>query len=117
MGHTTAKVKLSGPKGKEDVALLVDTGSTYSWVSKGILEKIGIKPMKPWKFRTIERKVITRQIGEAVMEYDGEKATTVVVFGEEKDSNVVGVYALEGLRLEVDPLTNTIKKSEALLAV
>lgn len=117
MGHTNVKVKVYGPKGSEEVELLVDTGSTYSWVSRAVLEKLGVEPMKPWNFRTIEGRIVSREIGEAVIQYDGEKATTVVVFGEEKDSKVLGVYALEGLRLEVDPLTNKIKKSEALLAI
>jgi predicted aspartyl protease len=32
-----------------------------------------------------------------------ERATTIVVFAEDGDTEVLGVYALEGLGLEVDP--------------
>ncbi|MGB9622241.1 MAG: hypothetical protein ACPL07_00205 [Candidatus Bathyarchaeia archaeon] len=34
-----------------------------------------------------------------------EIATTIVVFAEEKDFEVLGVYVLEDLGLEVDPTT------------
>ncbi|WP_225876105.1 hypothetical protein [Infirmifilum lucidum] len=47
----------------------------------------------------------------------GEKATRVVVFAEEGDAEVLGVDALEGLRLEVDPVTRQLGKTGALLAV
>jgi len=46
-----------------------------------------------------------------------EHATTMVVFAEESDANVLGVHALDGLRLEVDPTTKQLKKVEALLAI
>lgn len=51
------------------------------------------------------------------MEYDGKRATTVVVFGVKKDVEVLGLHALEGLALEVDPITKKLKRAEAILAV
>ncbi len=36
---------------------------------------------------------------------------------EEGDAEVLGVYALEGLSLEVDPITKELRKSEAILAL
>jgi len=41
----------------------------------------------------------------------------VVVFAEDGDGKVLGVHALEGLRLEVDPSTGGLRKSEASLAL
>lgn len=116
MGHTNVEVKLHGPKGSEKVGLLVDTGSTYSWVSRAVLEKLGVEPKGKKVFKTIDDRHIEREIGEAVIEIMGEKATTVVVFADE-GTQVLGVHALEGLGLEVDPSIGTLKKSEALLAV
>ena len=100
-----------------EVELLVDTGSTYTWIRRERLEKLGIKPMTKWKFKTIDGRVIKRDIGEVVMECLGEKATRIVVFAEEGDAEVLGLDALEGLRLEVDPVTRQLKKVEALLAI
>ena len=119
MGHTSAKVKLYSPdlSKSEEVELLVDTGSTYSWIPKDKLAKLGIKPKGPWEFKTIDGRVLERGVGEAVVECMGEQATTVVVFAEDGDEKVLGVHALEGLRLEVDPITTQLRKVKAILAV
>ena len=73
--------------------------------------------MTRWRFRTIEGRVIEREIGEAVTECLGERATTIVVFAEDEDAEVLGIYSLEGLRLKVDPVTRRLRKVEALLAL
>jgi predicted aspartyl protease len=73
--------------------------------------------MTKWRFKTIEGKIIERDIGEAIIECLGEKATRIVVFARKDDAEVLGVDALEGLRLEVDPITKQLRKIEALLAL
>jgi len=100
-----------------ELELLVDTGSMYTWVKRDRLGELGIKPMGKWKFRTIEGRVIEREMGEAIIECLGEMATRIVVFAEEGDAEVLGVDALEGLRLEVDPITKQLRRIEALLAL
>lgn len=119
MGHPYALVKIfNKDKAKyKEVTLPVDTGSTYTWISKTILNELGIDPRPAKKFRTIEGKTIEREIGEAMVECEGERATTIVVFGEKEDASVLGVYALEGLGLTVDPTTEKLKKVEIHLAI
>lgn len=119
MGHTEVKVKIYAPDSSksEEVELLVDTGSTYSWIPKSILEKLEIKPRGLWKFKTVDGRILEREISETVVECMGERATRMVVFAEEGDAAILGVDALEGLRLEVDPITRQLKKAEALLAL
>ena len=120
MGHIVARVKLYNPYDRSkslDLELLVDTGSTYTWIKREKLEELDIRPMTKWRFRTIEGKIIERDIGEAIIECMNERATTIVVFAEEGDAEVLGAYALEGLRLEVDPVTKQLRKVEALLAL
>jgi len=120
MGHTIARVKLFNPHDSSkqiELELLVDTGSTYTWIKRDRLEELGIKPMGKWKFRAIEGRVIERDIGEAIVECLGERATRIFVFADKEDAEVLGVDALEGLRLEVDPITKQLRKIEALLAL
>jgi len=120
LGHTVAKVRLYNPHDLSrclDLELLVDTGSTYTWVKRGRLEKLGIRPMGRRRFRTIEGRVVEREIGEAIVECLGERATCIIVFAEEDDVEVLGVTALENLALEVDPVTKQLKKAEAVLAL
>ena len=120
LGHTVAKVRLYNPHDLSrclDLELLVDTGSTYTWVKRGRLERLGIRPMGKRRFRTIEGRVVEREIGEAIVECLGERATCIIVFAEEDDVEVLGVTALENLALEVDPVTKQLKKAEAVLAL
>ena len=119
MGHTMAVVTLYNPdlSRTEKIELLVDTGSTYTWVPSELLKKLGIKEKTMRRFKTIDGRLLNRKVSEVVIEYMDEKATTMVVFAEKGDSEVLGVYALEGLGLEVDPLTKQLRKAEALLAL
>ena len=52
----------------------MDTGSLLTWIPKEILEAVGVKLGRK-KFRTIERKIIERDVGETLLELMGEKAT------------------------------------------
>jgi len=81
------------------------------------LTSLELEPTGKRIFRTIEGRLVEREIGEAIIECRGEKATTIVFFAEEGDVEVLGVYALEGLGLEVDPATKKLKKSGAILAL
>jgi len=101
----------------ESVELLVDTGSTYTWVFSELLKKLGVEAKTVRRFKTIDGRLLERSVGEVLIEYLDEKATTMVVFAEKGDAEVLGVYALEGLGLEVDPTTKQLRKAEALLAL
>ncbi|MEM1553831.1 MAG: aspartyl protease family protein [Thermoproteota archaeon] len=119
MGETYVLVRVRAVAGteREEVRLLVDTGAIYSWISRKTLEELGVKPVRKMKFKTIRGDVVEREVGHIIMEYEGEEAPTVVVFAEEKDGNVLGLHGLESLGLEVDPVTQQVRKSEALLAL
>jgi predicted aspartyl protease len=120
MGHTIARVKIYNPKDeslKLELELLVDTVSTYTWIGHEKLTKLRIERMGRRGFKSIDNRIIERDISEVIIECLGRRATTVVVFAEEKDNEVLGLHALEGLGLEVDPITRQLKESEAILAL
>ena len=89
----------------------------YTWIPRSMLEEISIKPTTVRNFRTIDGRVSKREIGEVLIEVMNERATTVVVFAEKGDADVLGVHALEGLGLEVDPVSKELRKTETLLAL
>ncbi|MCP8315744.1 MAG: retroviral-like aspartic protease family protein [archaeon] len=101
----------------EQVELLVDTGSTYTWVSNAMLKRLNVEAKTARKFKTIDGRLLERRVGEVIIECMREKATRMVVFAEKGDAEVLGVDALEGLGLEVDPITRQLRKAEALLAL
>lgn len=119
MGHVHATVRIFGPGRRRvhECSLLVDTGSTYTWVAAETLKKLGVKPVKRIPIETIEGRIIKRRIGEAQIECAGESATRIVVFASGTDGQVLGIDALEGLRLEIDPLKRRLKKTKAVLAM
>ena len=120
MGYVVADVRICNPRDESncvDLRLLVDTGSTYTWVRGSVLRSLGISPVDKRRFRTIDNRVVVRFVGEAVVECLGRRATTVVVFAEESDNEVLGLHALEGLGLEVDPVTRSLRESESILAL
>lgn len=100
----------------EELALLVDTGATYSWIPRKALERLNVKAVGKRKFKVTNGAIVERELGHAFVEYGDEIAPTVVVFAEEGDATVFGLHGMESLGLEIDPVTRQVRKSEALLA-
>jgi hypothetical protein len=76
MGHAFAKVSLYNSNDLSrvlDLNLIVDNVSTYTWVKKTKLNNLGIKPIGKRVFKTIEGRLIEREIGEAIIEYKMKK--------------------------------------------
>ena len=93
MGHTTALVRVCNPQDRArclDLELIVDAGSTYTWIRRERLESIGVRPSGTRRLRNIEGRAVEREVGEAVIECLGERATRVVVFAERNDVEVMG---------------------------
>jgi len=97
------------------IRLLVDTGASFSVIPRDILEGLGITPEVVEPFELADGRVIERPVGPAVVRYAGKAAGTQVAFGEPGDSPVLGVLALEGLGLQLDPRTGRLEKTRRLL--
>jgi len=56
LGHTVAKVTLHSPDmaKSEQVELLVDTESTYTWVSNVLLKGLNVEAKTARRFKTID---------------------------------------------------------------
>jgi len=120
MGFIRAKVRLlPEADGAEalDVEALVDTGATLSLFPRRVLESLGVRPTGRGAFRTIEGRSIERDVGPVQMEIQGHRGLgpIPVIFGEEGDTTVVGVTALEVMGLEVDPVRGEQRPNEFLL--
>ncbi len=112
MGLTTAKVRFTNqadPGRSIETKLLVDTGSTLSWVSEATLRKVGIEPRREKEFRTIEGRRVARRTGPALVRLGEAEADVEVVFAQRDDAEVLGVTTLESLGYEVDPVTQVLK--------
>jgi len=65
------------------------------------------------RFRLANNQVVEIEVGIVGVEIQGEKAHTIVVFGE--DVYLLGVTTLEELGLEVDPVKKELRPMELLL--
>lgn len=116
MGMTYADITLISNGFRETKRLMVDTGSTFTWIHEATLRKLGIEPNATRAFETIEGRKITRPIGEVQIEFTDRRVHTVVVFAGPKEGEVLGLHALEGLSVEVDPNRRRLKPTRVLKA-
>lgn len=87
-----------------------------SFVPGEILEKLGIPRQSRRPFRMAKGQVIERDMGVALIAWDGYTSGAPVVFGEPGDQALLGVTALEAMGLQVDPVNKTLNPTD-LLAV
>lgn len=95
---------------------MVDTGSTFTWIPASLATSLGVTPRQVIPFRLANGETEDRTVGEIEIEVLGRRATTIVIFGGEKTPGLLGVHALEGLLLEVDPVTRTLHPWPAAFA-
>ena len=92
------------PGGVEEYDAFVDTGASFSWVSRARLERLGIKPSRKMGFRTIEGKLLERDMATVYVSTDKYSVPDVVVMAEEGEMEVLGAHTIEGLGMAVDPV-------------
>jgi predicted aspartyl protease len=90
------------PERREPVQLLVDSGSTYTWISARLLHRLGVQPTERRRVLSIEGKAVERPAAEILITLEGRTLHTVCLFGEGGDLEVLGAYTLEGFGLAVD---------------
>ena len=86
------------------VALLVDIGSTLSWVPRTVLESLGVTPTSRLVFELADGRQVERDAGGVLMSLDGRSLPIPVAFGEAGEAAVLGATALEALGFVVDPV-------------
>jgi predicted aspartyl protease len=94
----------SDPSHEEEFDLLVDTGASYSWLSRSRLGALGIESTGRMQFRTIEGRVVEREIAPVFVRVNGRIGGDTVVLAEPGDAEVMGAHTLESLGLGADPV-------------
>ncbi|MBI1940891.1 MAG: hypothetical protein HYS33_05210 [Acidobacteria bacterium] len=92
------------PSRAEEFEVWVDTGASYSWVSRSRLEALDLRPTRRMVFRTIEGRTIERELAAVFVRVDGYTGGDTLVLAEPGDSEVLGAHTLESLGLTVDPV-------------
>ena len=110
MGVFNWPIRLESIDGKQSLQLdaLVDTGSFYTIVPTSLLRRLETVPTEKVGLELADGRRVAWDIGEARAMVDGRSVTTLVAFGEDGVEPVLGAYTLEGLRLSVDPVEETL---------
>ena len=117
MGRVEARMKLTNPAVREraeELALMVDTGATFTVVPSELWQRIGLTAEFTRRLRTADGRVLERGQGSAYVEIDGHAGVVPVVEAREGDLPVLGVTTLEILGLAVDPVRQQLVPSEHL---
>lgn len=118
MGLTFVQVKVANPADPSravDEQFLVDSGAVYSLVPRNHLEGIGIEPHSRRTFILANGEPVERELGSAIFEYQGQRGDSLVIFGEQGDSPLLGAATLEGFGLILDPFRRELKPLPMLL--
>lgn len=117
MGTFRYPIALYSPDGTRSrrVEVLVATGATYTWVPRPLLEGLGHRPAFRQRLRLADGRVIERDGCEALVELDGARRTTVVLFGDPGSEALLGAVTLEQFSLAPDPVARRLVPVEALL--
>lgn len=98
------------------VRFLVDSGATYTVLTKRVWEELELKSLGEMEFILADGTVIRRGISEAVLELPGYgERHTPVVLGESEDENLLGTVTLEIFGLILDPFKRELRPIRALM--
>ena len=95
---------------------LVDTGSEYTWIPRGVLEALGVVAQRKQGFVVADGRRLDRDIGYALVSAGGSEAPDLVVFAEPGDMTLLGAHSLEGMNLKVDPVRKELVPAGPVIA-
>ncbi|MCP4655196.1 MAG: aspartyl protease [bacterium] len=117
MGITYVDGEVKGPGGEKASAhFLVDSGATYSLVTKEIWQKIGLTAKRTASFTLADGTRVERSISECHLTVPQGDGHTPVILGEEGDESLLGSVTLEILGLVLNPFNRTLQPMRMLLA-
>ena len=117
MGTFTTKFKVwnpTRPENAQELEALVDTGAAFSWISRARLESLGLNPSRQMSFRTIDGRVMERDMTAIYIASAGYSAPDMVVMAEPGEMEVLGAHSIEGLGLAADPVQKRHSLEERL---
>ena len=91
---------------------LVDTGSTYSWIPRDVLDRLGIVPEQEWPFELADGRKVRYPVGwmQIRLELRGRmrEQPTLVVFAPPGSEPILGVVTLEEYLLAADGVVRVL---------
>ena len=116
--RTTGGIESAARRGRvqELPDILVDTGSEFTWIPRGVLESLGIRAERRQGFIVPDGRNVEREMGFAIVHAAGVATADDVVFAEENDLVLLGARSLDGLNLRVDVVRKQLVDAGPILA-
>ena len=106
MGTFRVTLEIGGPKGERFVGApaLADTGAACTLAAAVAPEGLGPEPTFILPFVLADGRVVEQDLTETRVRLNGQVRTTIVIFGDPGNDNLMGAYTLEGFGVMVDPI-------------
>lgn len=117
MAAFRVRIEIGDPRGErfEPIEALVDTGATYTWVPRSILERLGLQPTEQRPFILADGREVLYGMAWTMVRLNGKLQPTLVIFGDEGTEPLLGVFTLEGFGLGVDAVNERLVPTPGLL--
>ena len=110
MGTFSQTIEIAAtPNGPfECLEALVDTGATYTYIPRRVLERLGITPWERQPFVLADGRRVEYEISQVRVRIDGRERFTICIFGDEGSTPLLGTVTLEEFGLSVDPINKQL---------
>ena len=98
----------------ETVQALVDTGASVTVLPAPLLERLGVRRIRPLSFEIASGETITRDMGLALVRLDGWVQPTPVLFGNADQRPLLGAMTLQEFFLGVDTVEHRLVPTTGL---
>ena len=117
MGTFRISIQLArvGVEQFESIEALVDTGASYTWIPRDLLEGLGVRPDEERVFVLADGREVRYPVAWVRVRLDARVQPTLVVCGDSGTEPLLGAFTLEGFGLGVDPVNRRLIPVPGLL--
>ena len=110
MGTFNVQLEIGDPDGQrfETVEAMVDSGATFTFIPRSLLERLGVRPHDSITFEIADGSQMERDSGLTWIRLDGNQTISPVIFGDDNATPLLGAVTLEILRLGIDPVNSRL---------
>jgi clan AA aspartic protease len=117
MGTFRVSIQFAGAGGErfEAMEALVDTGASYTWIPRDVLEGLGVQLDEERLFVLADGREVRYPMAWVRVKLGERIQPTLAVFGDPGTEPILGAFTLEGFGLGVDPVNRRLIPVPGLL--
>jgi len=110
MGTFSVTIEVGSPDRQtwRPVEVLVDTGATFTWLPRALLEELGHVPDSTKSFELGDGRIVEIPVGDVPVRIGSEVRTTVCAFAENGQKPALGAVTMEQFLLAPDPVNQRL---------